>query len=60
MEANPGTLEQGRLAEFYACGINRLSLGVQSFNDQALQHLGRVHNAAEAKRAIETAKKNRL
>lgn len=55
MEANPGTLETGRLHEFRHCGINRLSLGIQSFNDKALKQLGRIHSADDAKQAIETA-----
>lgn len=57
LEANPGTLEQGRLAEFRAGGVNRLSLGVQSFDDAALRRLGRIHSADEAHRAVETAHK---
>ena len=56
MEANPGTVEQGRFREFRAIGINRLSMGIQSFDDQALQRLGRIHNAAEAMKAVETAR----
>ncbi len=55
LEANPGTVEQGRFTEFRALGINRLSLGVQSFNDQALKRLGRIHNSQEASQAIATA-----
>lgn len=57
LEANPGTVEQGRFTEFRALGINRLSLGVQSFNDQALKRLGRIHNAQEASQAIVAAQK---
>jgi len=56
MEANPGTVEQGRFNEFRDLGINRLSLGIQSFNDQALKKLGRIHNAAEARTAIQVAR----
>jgi putative oxygen-independent coproporphyrinogen III oxidase len=56
LEANPGTVEQGRFREFRAIGINRLSMGIQSFNDEALQELGRIHNAAEAMKAIEVAR----
>src|SRR3569623_152729 len=48
MEANPGTLEAGRFAEFRAAGINRLSIGVQSFDDAMLKKLGRIHGAREA------------
>lgn len=55
LEANPGTVEQGRFAEYHALGINRLSLGIQSFSDAALERLGRIHDAAEAARAIESA-----
>lgn len=56
MEANPGTLEYGNLAQYRAAGINRLSMGVQSFDDSALQTLGRIHSATEARAAIEAAK----
>ncbi|MEE9319259.1 MAG: radical SAM family heme chaperone HemW [Granulosicoccus sp.] len=55
MEANPGTFEQARFADFRAIGINRLSIGIQSFNDAALEALGRVHSAREALSAIEIA-----
>jgi putative oxygen-independent coproporphyrinogen III oxidase len=55
LEANPGTFESGKFAEFKATGINRLSIGVQSFNDQHLNRLGRGHSAAEAIKAAETA-----
>ncbi len=55
MEANPGTLEQGRFAEFRHAGINRLSIGIQSFNDDFLQSLGRIHGRKEAIRAAESA-----
>ena len=57
MEANPGTVEQAKFNEFYAAGINRLSIGVQSFDDEKLQALGRIHNAAEAHRAMDVALK---
>ena len=53
MEANPGTLEQDKLPGFRAAGVTRLSIGVQSFNDGALQRLGRIHDANQARRAIE-------
>jgi len=56
LEANPGTVEQARFREFRSIGINRLSMGIQSFNDDALQRLGRIHNAAEAMKAVETAR----
>lgn len=55
MEANPGTLEAGRFAEFRAAGINRLSIGVQSFDDGMLKKLGRIHGAREAIAAAEGA-----
>lgn len=56
MEANPGTVEQEKFNQFYSAGINRLSIGVQSFDDKKLQSLGRIHNASEAYKAIEVAK----
>jgi len=56
MEANPGSVEQGKFNEFFAAGINRLSIGVQSFNEQKLQALGRIHSAAEAYKAIDVAR----
>ncbi|HSC24403.1 MAG TPA: radical SAM family heme chaperone HemW [Casimicrobiaceae bacterium] len=55
LEANPGTFERDKFAGFFAAGVNRLSLGVQSFDDRALRALGRVHDAGEARRAIESA-----
>ncbi len=55
MEANPGTLEAGKFAEFRAAGINRLSIGVQSFDDEMLKKLGRIHGAREAIIAAERA-----
>jgi len=55
MEANPGTVDYARFLGFREAGINRLSVGVQSFHDQHLQHLGRVHNGADAIKAIEVA-----
>jgi putative oxygen-independent coproporphyrinogen III oxidase len=56
LEANPGTFEADKFREFRALGINRLSVGVQSFNDALLSQLGRVHSAKEAVYAIETAR----
>lgn len=56
MEANPGTVEQEQFAAFRDLGVNRLSLGIQSFSDAQLRQLGRIHNAAEAVRAIRVAK----
>ncbi|MEZ5534638.1 MAG: radical SAM family heme chaperone HemW [Thiolinea sp.] len=55
MEANPGTFEQERFRGFREAGINRLSVGIQSFNQQHLQALGRVHSQAEALRAADIA-----
>jgi len=55
LEANPGTVEQGRFAAFRQAGVNRLSIGVQSFNDSMLLRLGRIHSGAEATRAAEAA-----
>ncbi len=56
LEANPGTFEQQRFADFNAAGINRLSLGIQSFNDHHLKALGRVHGSDESLRAAELAR----
>jgi putative oxygen-independent coproporphyrinogen III oxidase len=55
LEANPGTVEQARFSEYREAGINRLSIGVQSFNDDCLQALGRIHDRREAIRAAEIA-----
>lgn len=55
LEANPGTFEQEKFKDFRAAGINRLSVGIQSFNPRQLQALGRVHNQAEALKAAELA-----
>jgi len=55
MEANPGTAEAGRFRGYRAAGVNRLSLGIQSFDDAKLRALGRIHSADEARRAIEMA-----
>lgn len=52
LEANPGTVNQDRLAAFLAAGINRLSLGIQSFDDNFLQCLGRAHNSKQARQAF--------
>ncbi|HPQ94670.1 MAG: oxygen-independent coproporphyrinogen III oxidase-like protein [Thiothrix sp.] len=57
LEANPGTFEQARFRDFRATGINRLSIGIQSFNPQHLQQLGRIHNREEALRAVDIARK---
>ena len=55
LEANPGTVEASKFAAFRDAGVNRLSMGIQSFNDAHLQALGRIHSADEARRAIEIA-----
>jgi oxygen-independent coproporphyrinogen-3 oxidase len=55
LEANPGTFEQEKFKDFRSCGVNRLSIGVQSFNDDHLKSLGRIHSSAEAIRAVGTA-----
>jgi oxygen-independent coproporphyrinogen-3 oxidase len=55
LEANPGTFERDRFAAFRAAGVTRLSIGVQSFDDAALKALGRVHDAAQARAAVEEA-----
>ncbi len=56
LEANPGTVEQGRFQGFRAAGINRLSIGIQSFNPQHLKALGRIHDDKAAHRAVEAAR----
>jgi oxygen-independent coproporphyrinogen-3 oxidase len=55
-EANPGTVDQPRFAALRALGVNRLSLGVQSFDDDELRWLGRIHSAEEAEAAFEAAR----
>ena len=55
LEANPGTVETKKFAAFRDAGINRLSLGIQSFNATHLKSLGRIHDDNEARRAIEIA-----
>ena len=56
LEANPGTAEAEKFKDYRSLGINRLSIGVQSFNDEHLGSLGRIHNAGEARSAIAMAK----
>ena len=56
MEANPGTFEADKFRAFAGSGINRLSMGIQSFNPQHLKALGRIHDGDEARRAIEYAR----
>jgi putative oxygen-independent coproporphyrinogen III oxidase len=55
LEANPGTFEREKFAGFFAAGVNRLSIGVQSFDNAKLHALGRVHDVDEARRAAEAA-----
>ena len=55
LEANPGTVEAARFRGFRAAGVNRISIGVQSFDERMLAALGRIHSADEARRAIEAA-----
>ncbi|AYH02757.1 radical SAM family heme chaperone HemW [Pectobacterium parmentieri] len=55
MEANPGTVEAGRFSGYQRAGINRISIGVQSFDAQKLARLGRIHGPDEAKRAAQLA-----
>jgi oxygen-independent coproporphyrinogen-3 oxidase len=56
LEANPGTVETGRFAGYRAAGVNRLSIGVQSLDDDKLRALGRIHGAAEAVAAVAAAR----
>ncbi len=56
MEANPGTVEHDRFEAYRAAGVNRISLGIQSFDDAQLKTLGRIHSAGEARNAIEAVK----
>ena len=58
MEANPGSVEADKFAAFAKSGINRVSLGIQSFQNEQLKALGRIHNGEEAKRAIAIAVEN--
>lgn len=57
LEANPGTFESKKFADFYAAGINRLSIGIQSFNPIHLQNLGRIHDDKEARHAVKIAQR---
>ena len=56
LEANPGTFEQEKFSGFHSAGINRLSIGIQSFNDAHLAKLGRIHSGNQALSAIDTAR----
>jgi oxygen-independent coproporphyrinogen-3 oxidase len=55
LETNPGTAEHGRFEHYLAAGVNRLSFGVQSFDDGCLRRLGRIHDSAQAEAAIKLA-----
>ena len=55
LEANPGTFERERFKAFAAAGVTRLSIGVQSFDDEALQRIGRVHDGGQARAAVQEA-----
>lgn len=55
MEANPGTTDKEKLALMHAFGVNRISFGVQSFDNDLLQRLGRIHNTADVYRSVENA-----
>ncbi len=56
LEVNPSTLERGRLPGFREAGVNRISLGIQSFDDEVLRRLGRAHRAAEGVRTLDAAR----
>ncbi|MBE2897025.1 radical SAM family heme chaperone HemW [Pasteurellaceae bacterium HPA106] len=56
LEANPGTAESERFKGYAHAGVTRLSMGIQSFDDDKLRHLGRIHNSQEAKAAVDMAK----
>jgi oxygen-independent coproporphyrinogen-3 oxidase len=56
LEANPGTVEAGKFRDFAAAGVNRLSVGIQSFDPRRLRALGRIHDDGEARRAVEVAR----
>jgi len=58
LEANPNSVEAARFADLVSAGVNRLSLGLQSFDDDALRFLGRAHSAAEGLHALEVAQAN--
>ncbi len=55
LEANPGTVDERHFAAYFRAGVNRISIGVQSFNATQLQKLGRIHNPEDAIRAVKTA-----
>ncbi len=55
LETNPGTAEHGRFADYRRAGVNRISFGIQSFDDGCLQRLGRIHDSAQAEDAVKQA-----
>jgi oxygen-independent coproporphyrinogen-3 oxidase len=55
LETNPGTVEHGPFAGYRKAGVNRISFGVQSFDDAALKRIGRIHDASQAERAVKSA-----
>jgi oxygen-independent coproporphyrinogen-3 oxidase len=55
LETNPGTAEHGRFEDYRAAGVNRVSFGIQSFDDGCLQRLGRIHDSAQAIAAVKLA-----
>ena len=57
LEANPGTVDTAHFEAYRAMGVNRLSMGIQSFNDELLRHLGRIHSSHEARLAISAAQR---
>ena len=57
LEANPGTFEQAKFADYRRLGVNRLSIGIQSFADEQLHALGRIHSGAEAAHAVQMARR---
>ena len=60
LEANPGTLDKQKLTDFHNAGANRLSIGIQSFDDEKLKFLGRIHNSAQAINLLDNANKLNL
>ncbi len=58
LEANPAAVDRSRFAGFAAAGVNRVSIGVQSFDDRALRFLGRTHSAADARNALRLARRH--
>ena len=55
LETNPGTAEHGRFRDYRKAGVNRISFGIQSFDDGCLKRLGRIHDSADAERAVKLA-----